>query len=41
MRANPQKTADLVTFTEETFGKLHFCAVCISPVSVRIPLEYY
>ena len=31
MWPNPQKTADLVTFTEEILnGKLHFCAVLIS-----------
>ena len=30
MRLNPDETADLVTFTEETLsGKLHFlCSVC-------------
>ena len=30
MRANPQETGDLVTFTEEILhGKLHFlCSVC-------------
>ena len=30
MLPNPQKTVDLVTFTEEILnGKLHFCAVNI------------
>ena len=29
MGPNPQETADLVTFTEETFNeKLHFCSMC-------------
>ena len=41
MRANPQETGDLVTFTEEMLnGKLHFlCSVCyvVSAVSRLIP----
>ena len=41
MWPNPQESADLVTFTEETLnGKLHFlCSDYLSPFSVYLECE--
>ena len=40
MWPNPQATADLVTFTEESLnGKFHFCAVRLQPLNVPTVTE--
>ena len=40
MRPNPQKTADLVTFTEEIFnGKLDF-SCSSSAIFIKVALEH-
>ena len=37
MRPNPQKTADLVTYTKEILnGKLHFCVVFLLILALKL-----